>query len=156
MTNTVSPSGTNSCGGFLPCCLSNGVPVATFFHTWKGCFLRVSPTTVGLSSHPGYSCVLLAKWQLIVLMMPRSGIAVFSMFDGLVPFHCILCGDFYFSHFSYTFSERNDCRFCVALQGDLTITKQVHEFRHSLNCPRFFNSLFQRNAAHGVLMSVFH
>ena len=35
------------------------------------------------------------------------------------------------------------------------MTKQVTELRHPLDCPRFFDSLFERNAAHDVLMSVF-
>ena len=72
-----------------------------------------------------------------------------------VSFHCVLCGDFCFAHFSYTISERNDCSFCVVLQRDLTTTKQVNEFRHPFSCLRFSDPLLQRNAAHDVLASVF-
>ena len=72
-----------------------------------------------------------------------------------VSLHRVLCGDLCFAHFSYTISERNDCRLRVAFQRDLTVTKQVNELRHPLDCPRFLDSFFQRNAARDVLMSVF-
>ena len=80
----------------------------------------------------------------MVRMIPRVSITAFSMspFDSFVSFHCVLCGDFCFTHFSHTVSECNGCRFCVALQCDLTITKQVNEFRASLNCPQVFDSFY--------------
>ena len=72
-----------------------------------------------------------------------------------VSFHCVFRGDFCFARFSYSISERNDCRFCVALQCDFTVAKQVNEFRHPFDRPRLFDSFLQRNAAHDVLMSFF-
>ena len=48
-----------------------------------------------------------------------------------VSFHCVFRGDFCFARFSYSISERNGCRFCVALQCDFTVDKQVNEFRSS-------------------------
>ena len=59
-----------------------------------------------------------------------------------VSFHCVLCGHFCFAHSNYTISECNGCQFCVALQCYHTITKQVNEFRNSLNRPRFSYSVF--------------
>ena len=88
----------------------------------------------------------------MVRIIPRICITAFSMgaFDFLSPFTASSVVTFCFAHFSYTISERNDCQFCVALHRYFTITKQVNEFRHSFNCPRFFDSIFS-----DVLMSVF-
>ena len=94
----------------------------------------------------------------MALMIPRiSNHSVFSMcpFDSLSPFAASSAVISVVAHFSSTTSERNDCKFCVALQHDLTTTKQNNECCHSLNCPRFFDSFFQHNTAHDVLMSVF-
>ena len=62
------------------------------------------------------------------LMSPCISVTAFSMspFDSLSPFTASSVVTFCFAHFSYTISERNDCRFCVALQRDLTITKSMN------------------------------
>ena len=63
-----------------------------------------------------------------VLMIPRISIAAFSMspFDSLFPFTASNV-ETPALHISDTISERNDCKFCVALQRDLTITKHSQQ-----------------------------
>ena len=92
----------------------------------------------------------------MVRIIPRNSITAFSMslFDSSSPFIASSVVTLCFAHFSCTISERDDYKLGVA-QRDLTVTKQVNELRHPLDCPRFLDSLFQRNAAHDVLMSVF-
>ena len=83
--------------------------------------------------------MLLSMRHWMVLMILRVSITVFSMsqFDSLSPFHCVLCGNLCSAYFINTISARKHCWLRVALQCDPTINKQIHEVRHSLDCPSF-------------------
>ena len=66
LASTFSPNGTNSCVGFLPRNLSNGVrPSRPFWHL----------------------CEALSTWHLMILMTPPNNITAFSAipFEGLSP-----------------------------------------------------------------------
>ena len=106
--------------------------------------------------------LLVAEWflcdgfnvtVLLVLMIPRISITAFSMspFDSLSPSTASSVVTAALHTFEKHVSERNDCRFCVTLQRDLTTSKQINELHHPFDCPPFFDSLLQRNAAHDVL-----
>ena len=83
LASTFSSHGTNSCVGFLPCSLSNGVrPSRPFWHLHK--MLPACSTNhgkIGVSSRSS-SCVQIYTWHLTVLMTPRNNIIAFS-FEGL-------------------------------------------------------------------------
>ena len=106
-------------------------------------FLAPGQDAPGVLHQPRYerrlvSCVHLSKWHLIVLVIPRSSIIAFSM----RPF------DFCFAQCSYTISERNYCKLCVALQCNFSISQQVDKLCHSLDCPWFFNSILLGSIGH--------
>ena len=87
----------------------------------------------------------------MVLMIPRISITAFSMspFDSLSPFTASSVVTSVL-HISVTRVLNAMMAGSVALQRDLTITTQNNEFGHTLKCPRFFQSLFQRNTGHDV------
>ena len=104
------------------------------------------------------SCVLLSVCHLIVLLIPRLIISVFRMSpsDCLSPIsassvaNCAL-------HISAARVLNAMIAGSVslqlhALQRDLTVTKQVNEFRQFFNCPRFFDSLVQRDTQYILLI----
>ena len=122
-------TGINSCVGFLPCSLSNGV-------------------------FPSRPLRQLDKMHL-ACSTNHSKIDGSCPFDSLYPFTAssVVSSALHIS--ATRFLNAIFARFCVALQRDLTITKQINEFRHPFDCPRLLDSFLQRNAAHDDLVSVF-
>ena len=123
LASTFSPNGTNSCVGFLPCSLSNGVLPSRLFRMHPACSTNHGVT--GESSLSG-SCVVLSIWHLIVLIFPRSDITAFSMgpFDSLSLF----TASFVVTSAVHIAATRFlNAIIAGALQRDFAMTKQVNE-----------------------------
>ena len=119
---------TNSCVGFLPFSLSKGVfpsrPIMTpgqkapcMFHQPRQDKRFVTDSLLRAALNVTLDDSDDSTYQHHCVLDEPVRFSVYFQF--------VLCGDFCFAHFSYTISERNDCRFCVALQCEITVTKLV-------------------------------